>query len=317
MARDNLISVLDIGTNSVIMTLSKCSRDGKVTPTIEYIATTMLGENLSEHDDLSEPAMQRTIDAISEMIDISKKENVDDLIVTTSSVVRNANNKSSFLLECHRVLNIYPQVLSGKEEANFVYKGVTSSLKTDDPVLLIDIGGCSSEIAYGYKDKMVGAASFDIGTIKLADIFKMHGKFSKHRMNDARKEVISKIVPFHNELALWLKDNENARVIVSSGTGTTYAAVIKKEYIYDRDQVNETTSDLKELNIWLKHLGKLTCEERLKVPGLVKERVDTFPVGLFILSTILNMFNLNKFSVTTYGLREGVILHYVENGYKF
>ena len=315
MARENLISILDIGTNSVIMLLAKCSKTGEFSSLTEYIATTMLGENLSNGDDLSEVAMERTVAAISEMVDISKREKVDDLIVITSSVVRNATNRSSFLLECHRLLDIYPQVLSGKEEAKFVYKGVVSSLEIDEPIVLIDIGGCSSEIAYGFKDGMIGASSFDVGTIKIADMFKLHGVFNKRRKVSAQKHTIQKVVPFHNELALWLKGKE-PRVFVSSGTGTSYAAVIKKEYIYDRDQVNQTTSDLKELNIWTKNLGKMTCEERLKIPGLVKERVDTLPVGLLILSTILKIFDLNKFSITTNGLREGVIKHYIENGYK-
>jgi len=315
MPRENLISVLDIGTNSVIMLLARCNRAGEFSSVTEYIATTMLGEKLSNSDDLTEVAMERTVDAIGEMIEISKKEKSDDLIVTTSSVVRNANNRSSFLLECHRLLGIYPQVLSGKEEAKFVYKGIVTDYEANEPIVIIDIGGCSSEIAYGFKDKMVGACSFDIGTIKLADMFKLHGKFNKRRKVSAQKHIIDTVVPFHNELALWLKGKE-PRVIISSGTGTSYAAVIKKEYIYDRDQVNETTSDLKELNIWTKHLGKMSCEERLKVPGLVEERVDTLPVGLVMLSTILKIFDLNRFSVTTNGLREGVLKHYVENGYK-
>lgn len=315
MSKDNLISILDIGTNSVIMLIAQCSKSGEFKSVKEYIATTMLGENLSNSDDLSDAAMNRTVEAIGEMLDISKNEKVDDLIVVTSSVVRNANNKSSFLLECHRLLNIYPQVLSGKEEAKFVYKGVASCLENDEPIILIDIGGCSSEIAYGFKNKLIGASSFDVGTIKLADMFKLHGKFNNRKKKNAKQFILQKIVPFHNELALWIKEN-NPRVFVSSGTGTSYAAVIKKEYIYDRNQVNETTSDQKELYIWTKYLGKMNCDERLKVPGLVKERVVTLPVGLHILHTILNMFDINKFSITTNGLREGIIKHYINNGYK-
>ena len=315
MARISSVAVLDIGTNSVIMTLAKCSRNGEILSSKEYIATTMLGENLSANGDLSESAMQRTIEAIAEMFDITQKDKVDDLIVTTSSVVRNAGNKSGFLLECHRVLGTYPQVLSGEEEARFVFKGISTSFKEKEPILLIDIGGCSSEIAYGFRDQLKGSQSIDIGTIQIADMFQLHNKFSKQNVNKARKYIIEKLLSFHSELAVWLQTN-TPNVVVSSGTGTTYAAVIKKEYIYNREQVNDTISDINELHLWTKNLAKLTPEERLEVPGLVKERVETLPVGLLILWVILNLFRLNKFSITTYGLREGVLRHYIENGYK-
>ncbi len=315
MGKENLIAVMDIGTNSVIMLLARCMPNGKFVAETEYIATTILGKDLSQNGDLSPEAMDRTIKAIGEMIEICNRKKVDDLIATTSSVVRNANNRSSFLLECHQLLNIYPQVLSGKEEAKFVYKGVSSELRKDEPIILIDIGGCSSEIAYGYRDEMIGASSFDIGTILLADKFKINGKFNSRRRTIAQNYTIQKLAGFQDELSRWA-EGKNPKVFVSSGTGTSYAAVIKKEYIYDRNQVNETTSDLKELNLWSKYLRKMTVEQRLKVPGLVKERTATLPVGLIMLSTILKMFNLNKFSITTNGLREGILLHYINNGFK-
>ena len=159
MAKEKVLAVLDIGSNSIVLLVAKCYPNGTIEPLNEVFATTRLGKGISHTGILSEEAIKYTLDVSKEMQDIAMSEGAEELIITATSAVRNARNKSEFLVKCHQKLNVFPQVLSGKEEAKFTYLGATYEVESENPLLTIDIGGGSTEVAFGTKNIMVGAHS--------------------------------------------------------------------------------------------------------------------------------------------------------------
>ena len=121
MARERIAAVLDIGPAAVMLLVARCLQDGNIEPINEYVAVTELARNVSVDGMLSETAIENTIKAALEMQSIAMKEGAQNLIVTASSMIRTAKNRSAFLLKCNQSLNIYPQVLSNKEEARFAF----------------------------------------------------------------------------------------------------------------------------------------------------------------------------------------------------
>ncbi len=316
--KSKIIASLDIGTNSVILLIIKDNYDNKLEFVNEFYATTRLGEHLSVNGFLNDDAMERTYKAIDEMKKISDMEKVQELIVTATSAVRNAKNKTLFLLQCNQKFNVFPQVLGGIEEARLTYKGALSTCKNaNQPVVMFDIGGGSTEIAYGTKNEMVDAFSCDFGGIHTTENLALVDRINypelifKHKM--LQRQISKNVEPFNIKFLEWLKQNESPKVMVCGGTATTYAAILKKQYVYDRDNINSTLSNISEVMVELKKIAKLSVENRKKIPGMEDTRAKIMPAGLMILHNLLKMYKLEDFIITVDGLRTGIIKNFIEH----
>lgn len=300
-----------------MLLVAKCLPDGLIEPINEYVATTKLAENLAVDGTLSDAAMDNTIKAALEMQSIAMKEGAQNLIVTASSIIRNAKNRSSFLLKCNQCLNIYPQVLSSKEEARFAFLGSTDDMDASLPVVMINVGTSGSEIAYGTKNELKGVYCLDHGTMNLNETYKLNVPSmsflpgfspSKQARNALIKELEAKV---GNEIYSWLADRKPV-VLACGGVAVTYAAIIKKQFIYDRALVNFTESTRKELIDVYKAMSKINDDARRQIPGMDLDRVASMPAGLLILLTILSFYNFEEFSITDKGIRLGILKYFIQ-----
>jgi exopolyphosphatase/guanosine-5'-triphosphate,3'-diphosphate pyrophosphatase len=317
MPQEKIIAALDIGSTAVLLLVVKCHKDGSLELVNEYVAVTRLGENLYKTGQLSEEAMEKTVKAALEMQGIAMKDGAQNLIVSASSIIRDAENRSRFFLKCHQKLSIYPQVLSCKEEAKFTFMGATMDLDDNMPVFLINIGGGSSEIVYGTKNEIVNSSCLNIGSMKINEMFGLSNASRsflpslsppKQARNFIKKELQDKV---DSEVYAWLFKNDPL-VLVCGGIATTYAALLKKEPIYDRDQINYMESSRHDIMAHYKLLFKMKSQQRLRVPGMDPERSEIMPAGLLALSTILKYYKFQNFSITIKGMRLGLIKFFIE-----
>ncbi len=309
---DKNIAVLDIGTNSVMLLHAHCASGGVIDIVNEFGAITRLGEGVDKSKRLSGEAMRRTLDAIQEMIGIARSEGAEQILATATSAVREAINKTEFLVSCQQRFNVFPQVLSGKEEALFTYKGAIADFLDKDRLLLaIDVGGGSTEISYGANQLMVEAQSIDIGCVRLTEFFNARSTILDKIRNSMGSHITNAAAPVMEKFTKWLA-GRTPTIICSGGTATTYAAVIQGMSSYDRAQINKTQSTWKQAAETAKKLGKLAIEERKKLMGMDPERAGVFPTGLTILSTIVRLAGEEPFYVTTNGLRMGMLRYYLE-----
>lgn len=311
MPQDKILASLDIGTNTVLMLIAKCGPDGVVVPMNEYVATTRLGEGTSTSGALAVESVERTIEAAAEMKRLADGEGVEHLIVTATSAVRDAPNRSEFLVKFHQRLKIYPQVLSGREEARLMFIGGTSKLPGSSSVVIFDLGGGSCEIAYGRGDDMVAAHSIPAGFIKLAETFDLKKKMTLTRLIGAQNQIRKLALPLKYEILEWADEN-NPRLLLCGGTATCYAAILKRQRVYDREMINMTPSDRKTLVMQMRRIAKTNLNDRMKIPGMEKERAEYFPSGLLVFSTLMGVFNFDEFKITADGLRLGTLRYYVD-----
>jgi exopolyphosphatase/guanosine-5'-triphosphate,3'-diphosphate pyrophosphatase len=311
MSKEKNIAAIDLGSHSVIMLVARCS-EGKTVPINEYFAVTRLGEKSSASRMLSQDAMDRTIKAAVEMQEYARQDAVFHTIVTATSAVRNADNKSKFLVKCHQQLKIYPQVLSGREEASLTFLGATNAMQENSPVVLVDIGGGSTEIAWGTKEKMEGAHSIEIGCVKLAETFGISEKLTLPRQFAAQLSIRRALLPYKYEIGDWAIQNRPT-ILISGGTATTLAAMLKRFPIYNRDMIHLSSASRKDVADKLTAIGKMDIASRRRVVGMDPDRAPAMPAGLLILQTVLSFFSFDKFLVSTDGLRLGTILYYLRN----
>ncbi len=311
MPKEKKISVIDIGGNSTVLLVAECD-NMNIEPVNEVYAVTRLCEGLDETGMLSSKSMELTLTALKEMKKISDYEGADELVVTVSSVIKKAGNRSEFLVRCHNELNIFPQVLSPTDEARYSFLGSVYDLKDDGPMIAIDVGGGDTQIAYGTKNIMVGAHSLNIGCVSLNAKFKLSEGAWIHNWLSAKMHIKKCLFSCVDDVNSWMMGRTPC-VIASGGTATVYAAVLMKQNIYDRKHINSTKSYLKEVSATSRQISRTPLGKRRKFIGLDETRAEVLPAGLLILSTVLKFFRLDEFRISANGLRFGIIRNYLKS----
>lgn len=312
MEEKEKIGVVDIGSNSIVLLVATVFPDGSIEPFNEFYTITKLGSDVKKDKMLSADAINHTINTVKEMRKIALEEGVSDLIVTASSAVRNAENRNRFLVKCHQEFGIFPQVLSGKEEAKYTYLGATSDVTTDRPIFTVDIGGGSTEISWGNSSMMVSGHSIDVGCVTLNDMFNLGEDYSLYKRIAAAHFVRKQLPPIAEEFKKWL-EGRRPLVIASGGTATTFAAIYHKQSVYDRERIHTTKGRRKDVALMFRTLGKMDLKSRRRLPGMEKDRAEEMPAGLLILTEILRYFQFKRFMVSTNGLRTGILRYYAVN----
>ncbi len=310
MAQERIISVIDIGSNSIVLLVAECNKNRVINPVNEVYATTGLCKGIHDTGFLSKDAMDLTLRALNEMKQISGQEQSTDLIVTVTSEMRKATNKSEFLVKCHTQLGTFPQLLSSKEETRLTFLGLAYDVKTDAPIFTMDIGGNSTEIAFGTRDIMIGGFSLGLGSVSLSQSFGLGTNPWINNWISAKRHIRKSLMVAIDEVNLWLQKREPV-VIAGGGSATSYAALLLKQNIFDRAQINNVTSYLKEVSAISRQLSRVPINKRLSIPGVEESRAENLPGGLLIISSILNFFKFDKFRISANGLRYGVLKHYL------
>jgi len=310
MGDNSKIGVVDIGSNSIVLLIAMISDNHSIQTANEFYSITKLGAEVKKNGCLSDSAVDFTISTVKEMKLIAEQEGVSELIVTASSAVRNAENRNRFLVKCHQNFGIFPQVLSGKEEAKYTYMGATSGIETNKPLFIFDIGGGSTELSWGHKNLMVSAESIDVGCVVIAEMFNLSSEFSMYKRIAASRYIRKQLQPVVEKYHQWINTKE-PQVIATGGTATTFAAMHLKQTIYDRMNIHEVKCSKKDVVHMATEIGKMDMRTRRRLPGMEKERAEEMPAGLLILAEVLQLFNFHNFIVSTNGLRVGILRNYV------
>ncbi len=311
MPKEKIISVIDIGSNSTVLLVALCGNNS-IEPVNEVYAVTKLFDSLENTAGLAEQSIDLTLRALKEMKKISRDEGSEDLIVTVSSGIKKAENKSDFLVRCHSELNIFPQVLSSRDEERYSYLGVVHDLKWDGPLLTIDVGGNSTQLAYGTKNIMIGSHTLNIGCATLNDMFNLSKGAWIHNWMQAKLHIRKSLFSCIDDVNAWIAGRK-VLVVASGGTATSYAAVLLRQSLYDRKQINSATSYLKEVSAISRLISRTKMDKRRKIPGLDEARAEVLPAGLMILSSTLSFFSLNEFRISANGMRFGILNNYIKS----
>ncbi|MHB8682066.1 MAG: Ppx/GppA phosphatase family protein, partial [Acidimicrobiales bacterium] len=167
------VAALDCGTNSTRL----LAVDGDGTVLAREMRITRLGEGVDETGRLSPAAIDRTIGVLA-----AYRAQMDDLGVergrlVATSAARDAANATVFLRAAAEATGLEPEILSGDDEGRLSFAGATANLPaglpSDEPVLVVDIGGGSTELVVGRPDAPTGsrAMSLDVGCVRISERF--------------------------------------------------------------------------------------------------------------------------------------------------
>ena len=295
------LGVMDIGTNSVLMLIVNIKNSNNINIIEDISVITKLGEDMKQGR-IEDEKFRRTIDILCSLKERAERYGVDKILAFGTMVLRIARNSQDFIEEVKRRCQLNIEVISPSREAELTFRGVVHEIENHTPITLIDIGGGSTEFIKGKKKRIEKIESIDIGALTLKDKFFSDEPYS---INEAIEYVKEKVKP----LKTWTR---GSLLIGTGGTITTFAAIKHSLDPYDPSIVENTLLSLHEIREITKNLLLMERQERVKVKGLEKGRVDTIIPGGIILSTVMEELNHKEIRVSTRGLRYGVIYEMLE-----
>ncbi|MBU7450938.1 Ppx/GppA family phosphatase [Leuconostoc citreum] len=302
-----VIAVIDLGSNSVRMTVSRYHANGSYDVLARFQEMVRLSAGMGKEKVLQPEAIKRTLVALEKFKLALEAYNQDKLSVhaVATAAVRQASNQKEFLSAFKKTMGFNLRVLTGEEEAHYDYVGVVNTFPIHD-ALILDTGGASSEIVLVRDKKAIHAVSLPVGAVNISECYLERDIVSARALFQA----IIGLRQLFGDIA-WLHEAMNLPLIALGGSNRTLAKISrKKEKIQDMaiHGYHLTMSDV--ATIYQEILGK-NLEGRKKIPGLAKERGDIIVGGLLPLIELLLYTESRQVIFSQSGLREGFLFEQI------
>jgi len=291
------LAAVDMGSNSFRLEIGQLQH-GRYRR-IDYLKETVrLGAGLDSHGQLTEEATQRGLACLRRFAARLAGFDAQQVRAVATQTLREARNRNAFLLRAQDALSYPIEVISGREEARLIYAGVTHMQPSDEPRLVIDIGGRSTELILGAGRTPLVAESFRIGCVSLSMRYFEGGHITHAAFRAAQvaagaelEEALQRFAPEHWRQALG-----------ASGTVGAVSGILQAAGVTDGRITPAGLRWCIERCIEFGHI------DRLELPGLKPERRQILPGGLAILYTVAAHFDIDALWPAKGALRQGVIV---------
>ncbi|MEX8546458.1 MAG: exopolyphosphatase [Mucilaginibacter sp.] len=299
------IAVMDLGTNTFHLLIAEKAETG-FKEILHMTEAVKLGEGGMKDGLITAEAFERgvkTMQLFAEKIAVKEASRVR---AVATSAVRSTKNGLDFINEVKAKTGIEIEVIDGLQEAELIYKGVKSSgILSAEKALILDIGGGSVEFILCDEQKIFWKQSFEIGAQRLRQLF--------HQTDPITDENIKKLNDYLEEqlqvLFLSVKNQDVQVLIGSSGSFETYAEMIETEKgkLFNIQKIKTYDFKINEFNAIAKWLKQSSHQKRVAKRSIIPLRVDMIVVASLVTSFVVQKLEIQKLSMTTYSLKEGVL----------
>jgi exopolyphosphatase / guanosine-5'-triphosphate,3'-diphosphate pyrophosphatase len=302
------VGVVDIGTNSTRLLIADV-HDGAIDELDRRSEVTRLGAGVDAGGELSRDAIDRvraTLDAYRDAMDAASVPQQARPAVLTSAV-RDARNGTQFTDRVRSDYGLDARTIDGDEEARLTFKGATHGRDPADtkPLLVIDIGGGSTELVVGSAAEGPGFhVSLQAGVVRQTERHIDHDPPEPHELQQLADEVRAAV---EHSVAPAVRAGV-AHAVAVAGTATSLAAIDQELDPYDPAKVHGYLLELAECELLLARLAQLPLARRRAVRGLHPDRAPTIVAGAVIVSQVLRAFGLAGVEVSEHDLLHGVAL---------
>lgn len=295
------VAAIDIGTLSTRLLAS--TEHGVV----RRVVVTRLGEGLVDGGNLSDAAIERVERALASFSDVTG--NVDHIRVVATAAARRAGNVEALAASVRTAVGAELSVIEPAAEAELAFAGAVSRSTGDGPVVVVDIGGGSTEFSIGSAgDGLLGAISLETGALRVTEEFLESDPPRPAELSSALSVIEVHLADLRRELPLAASALESGcQVIGVGGTITTAAAVEIGLVDYDREQVDRFVLERAAAEDVFRTLATEPFEDRQHNPGLHPDRVASIIGGLCILVETMRQFDLASITVSEADLLDGLL----------
>ena len=221
-----------------------------------------------------------------------------------TSAIRDARNQKEFLARAAEAAGARVEIISGREEARLIHRGVESAWpQPGKRILLIDIGGGSAEIIAAEGGRLRESYSRPLGAVRLREIFLKNDPPAARELRQMREYIQEKLDPAVRRLgpAGW------DRAIATSATAAAVAAATARVPRSRRDEIDRLRLPASEVRKLHRKLAQLSLAGRRKVTGIGPRRAEIIVPGLAVLLEFLEEFQLPAAYYSRAGVRDGII----------
>ncbi len=299
-----------MGTNSIRLLVVRLNPNHSYTILSRQKQQVRLGDGEFEEDEITPEAMERAVVVCKKFTDLARTFNSEEFVAVATSAAREASNQNELLQRIRHEAGLDIRVISGREEARLIYLGVASGTHLGTQMgFFIDIGGGSTEIAVGNARDYLYLDSFRLGAIRLANQYfppDETGPVSSDRYRKVQQHIKNAIIHSLPRIKAHAIDC----AIGSSGTILNLAEIAHKA-LHPSAPASDLTLSYKDLKKVIELLSSLPLEQRKKVPGINPERADIIIAGSAVLDTFMKELSLDRISVTSRGLQDGLLADYL------
>ncbi len=286
------IAVIDLGSNSVRMSVNSVFPDGKWKNQLKLRETVRLGQGM-EDGRLEAGAMERVLKALERFRLTAESADCGEIIATATQAVRIAKNRDEFLAAAKSRAGIDFRILSGEEEARYSFLAVKETLPLESG-LIFDTGGGSTEIMLVKNRRLVRSVSTPCGAVMMTERYR--GRPQEEMYQAIAAEI--KAIP-------WLEEAFGLPVYGVGGSARTLGQLCKKRPL-KTDELNGYEISRKTVCMLYQNIYDTPPEKREDIEGMDKSRADVILAGLTPLRAMMEALDSPKLYLCAYGVKEGV-----------
>jgi exopolyphosphatase / guanosine-5'-triphosphate,3'-diphosphate pyrophosphatase len=290
------VAAVDLGTNSTRLLVADVE-GGELDEVVRRSTITRLGEGVDERRRLLPEPVARLRNCLADYrLELEALGAERTLCIATSSV-RDADNGEALLGEIEWSYGFTTRLLSGEEEAGMMIRGVTAGRPPLDDVLVVDIGGGSTELVVARDGAVAFSTSLDVGCVRVTERFLVSDPPTRPELVAASSYVRS-----------LLPDLEVARAIGVAGTVTTLATLDLGDREYDPARTHGYRVPLASVEAQLERLAAMTTEERLASSGIEPGRAPVIVAGIVVLREVMTAYGTGEIEVSERDILHGAAL---------
>ncbi|WP_157544965.1 Ppx/GppA phosphatase family protein [Nocardioides halotolerans] len=272
------VAAIDCGTNTIRLLVGALPdvavRESRIV---------RLGQGVDATGRLADEALTRTFAALDDYVATIREHGATRVRLCATSAVRDAANGEVFVRGVEERLGVAPDILTGEQEAGLAFDGAVRNLTAPapEPVLVVDIGGGSTELVLGSRGRVDAAHSMDIGSVRLHE---------RHLAGDppTPDEVAACVADIDAHLdAAPVPVGEAGTVVGVAGSNLTVAAGVLGLSSYDRSAIDQARLPVAEVTAYVDRLVALSVGERRALPFMNPGRADVIGAGALILARVL------------------------------
>lgn len=306
----NKIAALDLGSNTFLCLIAEFNDAGQYKVLEDQVRVVRLGQGMSQTKRFDPEALKRAKETLNEFKGLILKHQVSLVSAVATAAARDAENKEELVQICDD-LEIPMRIISGDEEARISFAGGVSGLKaTNEPILVIDCGGRSTEVVVGSsidaKKKIDFAKSLPLGGVQLSETFIKKYPITDEQFSKMKSHIDQTI---KQELSSFKSEWPKIAVAVAGAPTELAKATIGK---WDPERIDGFFLTQKILTNWIEKFRTKTPSQIITEFGIDKGRADVILAGTLVIRAVLEAFNLDGAGCSIRGIRYGELLDFYQ-----
>lgn len=292
----NPVAAIDIGSNSIKMTIGRVASDGSVEELAWASETVRLGAGLETSGKLADDRVEAAITTLARFAGIAREHEARAIVAVATEATRAATNGPAFLRQVRQSIGIDVRVIDGDEEAALTFRGLTAIADLSGQVVVADIGGGSTEVITAAEGVVISARSLPLGSGRLTDRLVDHDPPLAEELAACGKAATVAVAALDRELQL--PTGSEVRLLVVGGTGEYLARLVENPAAISRAAIAAI----------LRRLSAISASRLAEQLTIAQARARVLPAGVAIVGAFGDALDPGRIEVVRGGLRVGILL---------